>query len=105
MARERGESLGPPFPSPPLQVLLQRLRDNDAQRSADARRMAAEVLGDLTGARLWKVRTRLLTTATRALLAAKPLLDELERGGCKIDRTRAARGFAHRLEEAVSELP
>ena len=46
-----------------------------------------------------------MTTATRALLASKPLLDELERGGFKIDRTRAARGFARRLEEAVSELP
>jgi hypothetical protein len=90
---------------PPLQVLLQRLRENDAQRSADARRLAAAVLGDISGARLWKVRTRLVATATRALLAAKPLLDELERGGLKLDRTRAARGFARRLEEAVSELP
>ncbi len=39
------------------------------------------------------------------MLASKPLLDELERGGFKVDRTRAARGFARRLEEAVSELP
>jgi len=35
----------------------------------------------------------------------KPLLDELERGGLKVDRTRAAKGFARRLGEAVSELP
>jgi hypothetical protein len=90
---------------PPLQVLLQRLRDHDPQRSADARRLAAAVLGDLTGTRLWRVRTRLVTTSTRTLLAAKPLLDELERGGFKVDRTRAARGFARRLEEAVAELP
>jgi hypothetical protein len=90
---------------PPLQALLQRLRDTDTQRSADARRLAASVLGDLSGTRLWRVRTRLVTTSTRALLAAKPLLDELERGGFKVDRTRAARGFARRLEEALSELP
>jgi hypothetical protein len=90
---------------PPAQVLFQRLRDHEAQRSSDARRLAAEVLGEIAGARLWKVRTRLVTTATRAMLSAKPLLDELERGGFKIDRTRAARGFARRLEEAVSELP
>ena len=90
---------------PPLQTLLQRLRDNDPQRSADARRLAAAVLGELRGTRLWRVRTRLIATATRALLAAKPLLDELERGGLKVDRTRAARGFARRLEEAVSEIP
>ncbi len=37
--------------------------------------------------------------------ARAPLLDELERGGFKVDRTRAARGFARRLEEAVSEIP
>jgi hypothetical protein len=90
---------------PPLQTLLQMLREHDPQRSAGARRLAASVLGDLSGARLWKVRTRLVTTGTRALLAAKPLLDELERGGFKVDRKRAARGFARRLEEAVSELP
>ena len=63
------------------------------------------MLGHLSGTRLWRVRTRLVTTATRTLLAAKPLLDELERGGFKVDRTRAARGFARRLEEAVGELP
>jgi hypothetical protein len=90
---------------PPLQVLLQRLRADDPQRGADARRLAGAVLGELSGARLWKVRTRLVSTATRALLAAKPLLDELERGGLKVDRTRAARGFAHRMEDAVEELP
>ena len=90
---------------PPLQLQLQRLRDNDAQRSGEARRLAAGVLGDLAGARLWKVRTRLLTSATRALLAARPLLDELARGGFKVDRAKAARGFVRRLEEAVAELP
>ena len=90
---------------PPLQLLLRSLREHDAQRSAEARRLAASVMGDLSGARLWKVRTRLVTTGTRVLLAARPLLDELERGGFRIDRRRAARGFARRLEEAVSELP
>jgi len=90
---------------PGLQLLLSSVREHEPQRSAEARRMAASVLGDPAGARLWKVRTRLVTTGTRALLAARPLLDELERGGCRVDRTRAARGFARRLEEAVSELP
>ncbi len=102
---------------PPAQVLFERLRDNDPQRSADARRLVGEVLGlvphgpagrhaaELSGARLWKVRTRLITIGTRALLAARPVLDELERGGFKVDRTRAAQGFARRLEEAVSEMP
>jgi hypothetical protein len=90
---------------PPLQLLFQKLRENDPQRSVDARRLAAAIIEDPSGARLWKIRTRLVTTSTRALLAAKPLLDELERGGSKVDRTRAARGFARRLEEAVGELP
>jgi hypothetical protein len=90
---------------PPLRALMDVLRENDPQRGAEARRLAASVLADLSGARLWKVRTRLVTTGTRALLAARPLLDELERGGLKIDRKRAAKGFARRLEEAVSELP
>jgi hypothetical protein len=99
------EILGNFVKYPGLQALLQKQRETDAQRSADARRMAASVLHDLSGARLWKVRTRLISTGTRALLAARPLLEELERGGLKIDRTRAARGFARRLEEAVSELP
>jgi hypothetical protein len=99
------ELLGRTLTYPPLRELLQRLRANDPQRSADARRLAAAVLGELSGTRLWRVRTRLVTTATRALLAAKPLLDELERGGFKVDRTRAARGFARRLEESVAEIP
>jgi len=73
--------------------------------SADARRLAAAVLGEISGTRQLRVQTRLIATATRALLAARPLLDELERGGLKVDRTRHARGFARRLEEAVSELP
>ncbi|HEY2028959.1 MAG TPA: hypothetical protein VGH20_07090 [Myxococcales bacterium] len=90
---------------PPLQILFQRLRENDAQRSVDARRLAATVIEDPSGAKLWKIRSRLVATSTRALLASKPLLDELERGGFKVDRTRAARGFAKRLEEAVGELP
>ena len=90
---------------PPLQLQLQRLRDNEAQRSADARRLAAAVLGDVSGAKLSKVRTRMVASGTRALLAARPLLDELERGGFAIDRKRAAKGFGRRLEEAVSELP
>ena len=90
---------------PPLQILFQRLRENDAQRSVDARRLAATIIEDPSGAKLWKIRSRLVATSTRALLASKPLLDELERGGFKVDRTRAARGFAKRLEEAVGELP
>jgi len=90
---------------PPLQLLFTRLRENDTQRGGEARRLAATVIEDPSGARLWKIRTRLIATSTRALLAAKPLLDELERGGFKVDRTRAARGFARRLEEAVGELP
>lgn len=90
---------------PPLQILFQRLRENDAQRSVDARRLAATIIEDPSGAKLWKIRSRLVSTSTRALLASKPLLDELERGGFKVDRTRAARGFAKRLEEAVGELP
>jgi len=89
----------------PLQILFQRLRENDAQRSVDARRLAAAIIEDPSGAKLWKIRSRLVATSTRALLASKPLLDELERGGFKVDRTRAARGFAKRLEEAVGELP
>jgi hypothetical protein len=90
---------------PPLQALFQKLRENDPQRSAEARRLAATIIADPSGARLWKIRTRLIATSTRALLAAKPLLDELERGGSKVDRGRSARGFARRLEEAVGELP
>jgi hypothetical protein len=99
------EILGRMLTYPPLQLLLKNLREHEGQRSAESRRLAASVMGDLSGARLWKVRTRLVTTGTRALLAARPLLDELERGGFRVDRTRAARGVARRLEEAVSELP
>src|SRR4051794_24720478 len=47
---------------PPLQILLQRLRENDPQRSAEARRLAATVIEDPSGARLWKIRTRLVAT-------------------------------------------
>jgi hypothetical protein len=90
---------------PPLQALFQKLREHDTQRSAEARRLASTVIADPSGARLWKIRTRLIATSTRALLAAKPLLDELERGGFRVDRARSARGFARRLEEAVGELP
>src|SRR5262249_18506472 len=97
--------LGKTLTYPPFQVLQQRLRDSDTQRSADARRLAGAGPGALCGTRLWRVRPRLVTTSTRALLAAKPLLDELERGSFRVDRARAARGFARRLEEALSELP
>jgi hypothetical protein len=90
---------------PGLQMLLKQLKETDGQRSADARRLAALVIGDASGSRVWKIRSRLLATSTRALLAARPLLDELARGGFPVDRTRAARGVARRLEEAVSELP
>ena len=62
------------------------------------------MLGDLTNSSVWGVRKRLVSTATRAVLGARALLDELERGGMKVDRGRAARGFARRLEEAVSGL-
>jgi hypothetical protein len=90
---------------PPLQLLFQRLRENDTQRSAEARRLAATIIEDPSGAKVWKIRTRLIATSTRALLAGRPLLDELERGGFKVERSRHARGFARRLEEAVGELP
>jgi hypothetical protein len=90
---------------PPLQQLLQIAHGSDAQRSAEARRLAASVLGEMKGKRLWAVRRRLVATATRAILAARPLLEELERGGLRVDRRRAARGFARRLDEAVAELP
>lgn len=90
---------------PPLQLLLRQVREHDGQRSADARRLAGALLAEATFARTWKVRSRLLATGTRALLASRPLLDELVRGGIAVDRTRAARGFARRLEEGVAELP
>ncbi len=50
------------------------------------------------------MRTRLIAAVTRAILGARPLLEELERGGLRVERARAARGFARRLEEAVGEL-
>jgi hypothetical protein len=89
---------------PGLKLLLERMRETEGQRSAEARRLAGEVLGDLTSSSVWGVRKRLVSTATRAVLGARALLDELERGGMKVDRGRAARGFARRLEEAVSGL-
>ena len=89
---------------PGLHLMLERMRESDPQRSAEARRLAADVLGELTNTSVWGVRKRLVSTATRAVLGARPLLEELERGGMKIDRGRAARGFARRLEEAVSTL-
>ncbi|HWE23395.1 MAG TPA: hypothetical protein VG496_05585 [Myxococcales bacterium] len=89
---------------PGLRLLMERLRETDSQRSHEARRLAGEVLGDLTSSSVWIVRKRLVSTATRAVLGARALLDELERGGMKVDRGRAARGFARRLEEAVSGL-
>src|SRR5205807_1277815 len=89
---------------PGLHLMLERMRENDPQRSAEARRLAGDVLGELTNTSVWGVRKRLVSTATRAVLGARPLLEELERGGMKVDRGRAARGFARRLEEAVSTL-
>ena len=89
---------------PGLQLMQERLRESEAQRSAEARRLAGSVLGELTSSSVWGVRRRLVSTATRAVLGARPLLEELERGGMKVDRGRAARGFARRLEEAVSAL-
>jgi hypothetical protein len=89
---------------PGLQLMQERLREGEAQRSGEARRLAGSVLGELTSSSVWSVRRRLVSTATRAVLGARPLLEELERGGMKVDRGRAARGFARRLEEAVSAL-
>src|SRR5260370_139666 len=68
------ELLGRTLTYPPLRELLQRLRANDPQRSADARRLAAAVLGELSGTRLWRVRSPLLTHATRPRLAPQPPL-------------------------------
>jgi hypothetical protein len=90
---------------PPLRAFLDMVRGTESQRSADARRLAAAVLGEMKGKRVWEVRKRLVATATRAILACRPLLEELERGGLRVDRARAARGFARRLDEAVGELP
>src|SRR3954468_19771856 len=89
---------------PPLTLLLRKIREIEPQVSADARRLAAQVLGELGTASVWAVRTRLIATATRAILAARPLLQEIERGGTPVDRSQAARGFARRLEAAVGEL-
>jgi hypothetical protein len=89
---------------PPLQLLLAQVRDTDPQRSADARRLAASALGALSGKRVWVVRKRLIAAATRAILGARPVLEELERARLPVERARAARGFARRLEEAVGEL-
>jgi len=89
---------------PPLTLLLRKLREIEPQLGADSRRLAAEVIGELGAASVWVVRKRLVATATRAILGARPLLDELERGGKAVDRSQAARGFARRLEAAVGEL-
>ena len=48
---------------------------------------------------------RLVATATRAILGARALLADVERGGTAVDRSQAARGFARRLEAAITELP
>src|SRR5207245_10052116 len=55
---------------PPLQALMQNLREHDAQRSAEARRLAAAILGDLPSARQLKVRKHLAMTATLTVAAA-----------------------------------
>jgi hypothetical protein len=89
---------------PPLQQLVQRLREGEAQRSGQAKKMAAQILGELSGARLWRVRRRLAAGAGRAILGARPMVDELERAGLPADRPRAAKGFARRLEEAIAGL-
>jgi len=89
---------------PPLTLLLRKIRDIEPQLSADSRRLAAQVIGELGAASVWLVRKRLIATATRAILGARPLLEEIERGGKPVDRSQAARGFARRLEAAVSEL-
>ena len=98
------ELLQKALPYPPLQQLLARLREGETQRSGQARKLASSVLGELSGARLWRVRRRLARSAGRAILGARPLLDELEHAGLPADRARAAKGFARRLEEAISEL-
>jgi len=89
---------------PPLTILLGKIRDIEPQMSADSRRLAAQVIGELGAASVWGVRKRLVATATRAILGARPLLEEIERGGKPVDRSQAARGFARRLEAAVGEL-
>jgi hypothetical protein len=89
---------------PPLTLLLRKIREIEPQVSADTRRLAAQVIGELGAASVWAVRKRLIATATRAILGARPLLEEIERGGKAVDRSQAARGFARRLEAAVGEL-
>ena len=89
---------------PPLTLLLRKIREIEPQLSADSRRLAAQVIGELGATSVWMVRKRLVATATRAILGARPLLEDIERGGKTVDRSQAARGFARRLEAAVSEL-
>ncbi|MFL5439137.1 MAG: hypothetical protein ACJ79W_08265 [Myxococcales bacterium] len=89
---------------PPMKLLLRRMRESEPQMSADAKRLAAGVVGELGTGSVWAVRKRLVATATRAILGARPLLDELARGGAAVDRSHAAKGFARRLEAAVAEL-
>jgi hypothetical protein len=89
---------------PPLTLLLRRIREIEPQMGADAKRLAAGVVGELGATSVWAVRKRLVATATRAILGARPLLDELARGGAAVDRSHAAKGFARRLEAAVGEL-
>src|SRR5256885_1130700 len=89
---------------PPLTLLLRKIHEIEPQLSADSRRLPAQVIGELGTASVWAVRKRLVATATRAILCARPLLEDLERGGKTVDRSHAAKGFARRLEAAVGEL-
>jgi hypothetical protein len=89
---------------PPLQLLIAGMRETERQHSDDARRFASGLLGTLSGKRVWVVRKRLIAAVARAILGARPVLEALERGGLPVERARAARGFARRLEEAVAEL-
>src|SRR5207248_3456497 len=81
---------------PPLNLLLRRIRELEPQLSADSRRLAAQIIGELGPASVWAVRKRLVATATRAILGARALLADVERGGTAVDRSQAARGFARR---------
>jgi hypothetical protein len=89
---------------PPLQMLVAGMREAERQHSDDARRFASTLLGALSGKRVWVVRKQLIAAVARAILGARPVLEALERGGLPVERARAARGFARRLEEAVGEL-
>jgi hypothetical protein len=89
---------------PPLNLVLQKIHEIEPQLSADARRLAAQIVGPLDSTSVWAVRRRLIASVTRAVLGARPMLEELERAGFTADRAGAARGFARRLEEAVGEL-